>query len=102
MGRKYNRKYQKGKFRTSEKAKKADFARTAWKNLTDDPEVWKSDTRKYDMPYKDTGADYIRANRGLGSVASFNKKVFKYKFRSKKKLGKKLGRENKHYRRYWR
>ena len=94
MGRKYNTPYKKGKFlKGTLKSVRADRSKTA-KNLTTNYAVWKSDSRKYDYPHIDTGNDFAKFNDG--------KKVkFKYKFRSKKKLGKKKGRENKHYRRYW-
>jgi len=88
MGRKYNKTYKKGKFiQGSVKAIRADKART--RNVIDDYNLWKSDTRKYDFRGIDTRPDDIKG-------------IFKYKFRSKKRLGKKIGRENKHWRRYWR
>lgn len=102
MGRKYNTPYKKGKFGKTAKATKADYAKTAWKNLTENKKLWLSDTRKYDMPYKDTGQDFAYLKEGNASRDRFVNKVFKYKRRSKKRLGKKLGRENKHWRRYWR
>lgn len=89
MGRKYNTPYKKGKFLSgSTKSIKADRARTS-KHVTRDYNLWKSDTRKYDYHPIDTRP-------------SITEGLFKYKYRSKKKLGKKVGRENKHYRRYWR
>lgn len=95
MGRKYNLKYKKGKFATSgrtssgySKSQKADWARTAWKGLTEDRKLWLSDTRKYDLVGVDDGR-------------SKPNDAFKYKYRSKKRLGKKPGRENKHWRRYY-
>lgn len=88
MGTKYNQKYKKGKFLSgSIKSQKADYSRNS-KNITENYNLWKSDTRKYDFPGLDTKRDMP-----VG--------IFKYKFRSKKKLGKKANRQNKHYRRYW-
>jgi hypothetical protein len=99
MGSKYNQTYKKGKFTDNSKwssyrnnkglskSQIADYSKTA--NVTDNRKLWLSDTRRYDFPGVDTRRDGDR----LGA--------FNYKFRSKKKIGVKSGRENKTYRRYW-
>lgn len=93
MGRKYHKGgYKKGKFLSTSgkkygkgytKSQIADLSKTA--KITYNYALWKSDPRKYDFK----GIDTRDASK------------FKYKARSKKKLGKKLGRQNKSYRRYW-
>lgn len=94
MGRKFNKTYKKGSFHKYwpySKGWKADLAKTSRKTLPNTPrnfEIWKKDTRKYDIIGIDT-----RPKSTLG--------VFKYRFRSKKRLGKKKGRENMHWRRYY-
>ena len=100
MGRKYNLRYKKGKFNNNShwhpyrnikglsKSQIADYSKTS-KYLTEDRKLWMSDPRKYDL----VGVDTRREGERIGA--------FNYKYRSKKKLGRKFGRENKHYRRYF-
>lgn len=93
MGRKYNTPYKRGRYHYSKKALKADVSKTAKNTLKDTPanrRKWARDPRKYDI----WGIDTRPKDEFLYTY-------FKYRRRSKKILGKKKGRENKHYRRYW-
>lgn len=92
----YNSPYKKGKFNSSNKAKKADFAKTS-RHVTYDKNEWLRDTRKYDLAFVDTGPQFAaRQSRSSSAYKDYLKQRFKYKFRSKPKTAK----SGKRYRRY--
>lgn len=103
MSREYNRKYRKGKYTDenslykrnrygltrSQRADKAKWASVIYfKERPGDVDRWLRDTRQSDL-------------MGVDTPPQKGQRVFNYKSRSKKRLGKKPGRENKHWRRYW-
>lgn len=102
MGSKYNKKYKKGKYNAPYFGKRNKFGyskaqladKSKWNSRILFPtqrghrELWLTDTRKYDL-------------YGIDTPPTKNQRVFNYKYRSKLRDGKKVGRENKRYRRYW-
>lgn len=95
MGRKYNKPYKKGKYLSSKPfgkswlADKSKTAKNTLRNIPSNRRIWARDTRKYDL-------------WGIDTRPPDTRNIFRYRSRSKKRLGKKIGRENRTYRKYYR